>query len=143
MMSEEEIKNCCICGTEAQTVYSIPFLEVYGMDQQYTQRINICPRCGFIYTANPFRSELLSNRYKKMSKYEFDKDKITSEETSDYIQRCNRQYGFIKNNNIKYKSIIEIGAASGFNLSLYKKDGVAVYWDRTFREKYRIMQRKI
>jgi 2-polyprenyl-3-methyl-5-hydroxy-6-metoxy-1,4-benzoquinol methylase len=126
-MREEEIRNCCICGTEARTVYSIPFLEVYGMDREYTQKINVCSHCGFIYTANPFRSELLSNRYKKMSKYEFDRDRIITEEKRDYIRRCNRQYSFIKNNDIKYESIFEVGAASGFNLSLYKKDGIAVY----------------
>jgi 2-polyprenyl-3-methyl-5-hydroxy-6-metoxy-1,4-benzoquinol methylase len=126
-MREQEIKNCCICGAEAHTVYNIPFLEVYGMAQDYTQRIKICPHCGFIYVANPFQGELLSNRYKKMSKYEFDKNKIITEEKDGYIRRCKRQYDFIKNNDIKYKSILEVGAASGFNLSLYKKDGITVY----------------
>ncbi|MDR3131045.1 MAG: class I SAM-dependent methyltransferase [Treponema sp.] len=127
----EEIRNCCICGSNANTVYTIPFLEVYGMAQEYTQKINICPHCGFIYTANPFTSELLSHRYKKMSKYEFDKKQdnngIITEEKREYIRRCKRQYSFIRNSNVQYESMLEVGAASGYNLSLYKKDDIAVY----------------
>lgn len=48
-MREEEIKNCCICGLEADTVYTIPFLEVYGMAKEYTQRINICPHTAGLF----------------------------------------------------------------------------------------------
>jgi hypothetical protein len=127
----EKIRNCCICGSKADTVYTIPFLEVYGMAQEYKQKINICPHCGFIYTANPFTSELLSHRYKKMSKYEFDRkqdnNEITTEEKREYIRRCKRQYSFIKNTDVQYKSMLEVGAASGYNLSLYKEDGIGVY----------------
>jgi hypothetical protein len=124
----EEIKNCCICGVESSTVYAIPFIEVYGMAQEYTQKINICPYCGFIWTANPFDDTLLSNRYKTMSKYEFDTTKIITEEKKDYIRRCKRQYSFINNNDdVQYESMLEVGASSGYNLSLYKKDGIDVY----------------
>jgi hypothetical protein len=97
------------------------------MTLEYTQKINICPKCGFIYTANPFTNEQLSHRYKKMSKYEFDSNKTAVEEKSDYMRRCKRQYGFIKNKDIQYASILEVGAASGYNLSFYKKDNITVY----------------
>lgn len=47
----EEITGCCICGQETENAYNLPFLDLYGMRQyEYTQRINICPRCGFIFT---------------------------------------------------------------------------------------------
>jgi 2-polyprenyl-3-methyl-5-hydroxy-6-metoxy-1,4-benzoquinol methylase len=123
----EDIRNCCICGAESNTVYNLPFLEIYGMAEEYTQKINICPHCGFIFTANPFGGELLSNRYKNLSKYEFDRDRIIRDEKKDYLHRCNRQHSFIRNNIDQYESMLEIGAASGYNLSLYKKDGIDVY----------------
>jgi Zn-finger nucleic acid-binding protein len=97
------------------------------MVKEYTLKINICPHCGFIWTANPFDDKLLSNRYKKMSKYEFDRSSIITEEKKDYIHRCKRQYSFIKNSDVQYESMLEVGAASGYNLSLYKKDGIDVY----------------
>jgi hypothetical protein len=95
------------------------------MAKEYEQEINICPVCGFIYTLNPFDEQTLANRYKNMSKYEYDVNDI-SEEDASYVKRCRRQYDFIKNAAGGIRSVFEPGCASGFNLSIYARDGAEV-----------------
>jgi len=97
------------------------------MAKDYEQKINICPKCGFIYTLNPFNEELLANRYKNLSKFEFDSSYEFVEEDESYKKRCFRQYNFIKNTIGNINSIFEVGSASGYNLSLYKKSGINVF----------------
>ena len=122
-----EIENCCICETRTETVYTLKFLEVFGMAEEYEQKINICPQCGFIFTKNPFDAELLENRYKNLSKFEFDGNNKVMEEDISYKKRCYRQYNFIKDNIGKIDSIFEVGCASGFNLNIYAGGGVNVF----------------
>jgi predicted transcriptional regulator len=97
------------------------------MAHEYTQDIRICPKCGFIFTANPFSEDILANRYKHFSKFEFDSQIEVIEENVSYKKRCLRQYFFIKNTINAIDSLLEVGSSSGFNLSLYLKDGVNVY----------------
>lgn len=120
------IENCNICGGNLTDVLKIPFKSVIGMADDYTQCISVCPRCGFIFTRNPFDVEQLENRYKKFSKFEFDSSNYILSETKDYIVRSKRQKQFIERmiGIDKIKSILEIGASSGFNLSLYKECNV-------------------
>ena len=56
-----------------------------------------------------------------MSKYEYDSDKYILENNHAYIKQCYRQKNFIDENifSQNYSSILEIGASSGFNLSIY------------------------
>jgi hypothetical protein len=91
------LENCCICNRKTETIYTLKFLEIIGMAKDYEQKINICPECGFIYTLNPFDENLLANRYKNLSKFEFDEDYTFVEENVSYKKRCVRQYNFIKN----------------------------------------------
>jgi hypothetical protein len=97
------------------------------MVNEYIQEISICPQCGFIFTANPFNEELLSNRYRHLSKFEFDSKNQVMEEDVSYKKRCYRQYSFIKNTVNNISSVFEVGSASGFNLSLYHNKGMYVY----------------
>lgn len=91
------------------------------MEEAYTQCISVCPNCGFIFTKNPFSSEQLNNRYKMYSKYEFDDKDYFLEEADSYRLRSQRQKNFIKRVIGDVRSILEVGAASGYNLSLYKE----------------------
>jgi hypothetical protein len=62
----------------------------------------------------------MANRYKNLSKYEYDSNNYTLELDESYVKRCKRQFDFIFDNADSLDSILEIGAASGYNLSLYK-----------------------
>ncbi|GMO37281.1 MAG: methyltransferase domain-containing protein [Termitinemataceae bacterium] len=124
---KKQIEECCICKVATESVYKLHFLEVFGMAKDYTQEIRICPKCGFIYTANPFSEEPLENRYKNLSKFEFDTNDIIVEEDSSYKKRCVRQYNFIRNSVDSIKSIFEVGSASGYNLSIYKNNNINTY----------------
>jgi hypothetical protein len=117
----DKIKYCNICGEKITDKLELPFESVVGMAEHYTQCVSICRKCGFIFTSNPFTSEQLENRYKNFSKFEFDSEDYILSETEDYKTRSIRQKQFIERvvGKNQIKSILEIGAASGYNLSLY------------------------
>jgi 2-polyprenyl-3-methyl-5-hydroxy-6-metoxy-1,4-benzoquinol methylase len=89
--------------------------------KQYTQYLGFCRNCGFLFTQNPFTSEQLENRYKKMSKFEY--DATTYVLSNDYKRQSIRQKHFIEENIDlnQIHSVLEVGASSGYNLSLYKE----------------------
>lgn len=122
-MSENRITNCNICGLKTETVLKLKFNDIIGMFDEYTQCVNICPRCGFIYTENPFSDKQLANRYKNNSKYEFDSKDYFLQESESYKKRSLRQHQMLERElSLKdVHSVLEIGAASGYNLSLYNE----------------------
>ncbi len=101
--------------------YNSLLKELIGLGD-YTQEICQCKNCGFIFVKNPLTQEQLDEQYKNFSKYEFDSKEVSVSKT--YMNRCVEQKSFIENslkaNNEVFESILEIGAASGANLSLYK-----------------------
>ena len=114
------LNSCNICGGKFETILNLASKEIYGMGKNYIQNVCICNNCGFIFTQNPFFSELLDNRYKLNSKFEFDDDECIHEDSTSYKNRCKRQYNFIcENIDNNFSGIVEIGSASGYNLSLY------------------------
>lgn len=118
------ITTCCICGDELRTAFSQSNEDILGMAHEYTQKIGICDACGFIATQNPFSEEQLANRYKMESKFEYDTEGgHVFDATAEYAKRSRIQKVFIEDNADNVKSILEIGASSGYNLSLY--DGIS------------------
>lgn len=122
------IKECNCCKQKTKTMFSLNFNDIIGMADEYVQEVSMCEKCGFIFTANPFEQSLLDNRYKRNSKFEFDDESYILDEAQDYKIRSHRQYQFIERTVgiDKFKSIIEVGAASGYNLSLYKNQCISL-----------------
>ncbi len=122
------INNCDICNEPVKTILKIRFDDLQGADSNtYYQHVGMCNKCGFLFTQNPFTDEQLENRYKNLSKFEFDdKDYILDD---GYAKRCLRQKHFLEENLdfSKIETILEVGAASGYNLSLYKSEGITTY----------------
>lgn len=113
----EDIKTCCICGGKVETVHREKFIDVLGMAHEYEQHVGICDTCGFIFTQNPFSPELLENRYKVDSKFEYDaKDYAFNYEPT---MSTKRQLNLLREHDIHVGSVLEVGAASGVNLSQY------------------------
>lgn len=113
----EYITNCCICGGAVETVHREKFMDVLGMAREYEQHVGICDSCGFIFTQNPFSAERLENRYKVDSKFEYDAvDYVFHYEPS---MSSKRQLNLLRAHGIDVDSVLEIGAASGINLSQY------------------------
>lgn len=123
------IKNCCICGSEVTTKKILPYRDFLGLDIEiYNVHIARCDQCGFIFYQNPLTDEQLENRYKNEACNEFDSEEYIVSGEDNYARRCHRQKHFIEENigtpimeigGGEYSSILEIGAASGYNLSLY------------------------
>ena len=115
------ICSCSVCGGQVETKFKLDFQDLPGATEKiYTQHVAICKNCGYIFTQNPFSAEQLENRYKKMSKFEYDSKGYVLR--NKFKEQCLRQINFLKEN-IDFNnvdSILEIGAASGYNLSLYK-----------------------
>lgn len=115
------ITHCDICGEKLIIIKNLNFKYIIGMADDYTQHIAMCPHCKLIVTANPFSEEQLSNRYKNFSKFEFDAETYIFDVSEEYKKRCLRQKHFIEENIPDLASIFEVGASSGYNLSLYTK----------------------
>ena len=112
---------CCVCGEKVTCYYQIAFEDLIGADRNpYYQNVGLCKKCGFIFTMNPFSSLQLNNRYKNLSKFEYDSKNYILD--YDYKVQAERQKNFISENiNLSsINSMLEIGAASGYNLSIYK-----------------------
>lgn len=99
--------------------FDLQYKYIIGMADVYTQHIAVCPDCGFIYTMNPFSQKLLDNRYANYSKFEFDEENYFLGDSEEYIKRSKRQKEFIERYGGTFSSVLEIGAASGYNLGLY------------------------
>lgn len=114
--------HCNICKREADVFYRLAFRDLQGSGQEeYTQNICLCKKCGFMFTQNPFTEEQLENRYKNFSKFEFDAEDYLLNESEEYRKRSLWQKQFVESAiGDAFASILEIGAASGYNLSLYK-----------------------
>lgn len=118
------ITKCCICGNEVETKKILPFRDLIGADTEiYKMHIALCDHCDFIFQQNPLIDEQLENRYKNQSKYEYDAN--VSMFSVNYDKACRHQKYFIDGNLLTqggggYESVLEVGAASGYNLSLYK-----------------------
>ena len=120
------ITRCNICGGAVRTAFRLKFEDITGMGvHDYTQNIGICDTCGFIFTQNPFDEYKLANRYKNESKFEYDADDYILDQRDEYARRCARQKNFIDDaTEGNYESVFEVGASSGYNLSLYKGKGL-------------------
>lgn len=123
----EEIKKCCICQNEINNVYEIKFKGLIGLQENYIEKVGYCSKCEFLFNSIPFSEKQLEERYKYLSKYEFDKQDSNFVEKKDFIKRSMVQKKFIEENCEKFNSVFEIGAASGYNLSLYKNEGKDVF----------------
>lgn len=121
------IEKCTICGSKTNEIYSIKFTGLLGLREEYEEKIGYCNNCGFLFNSNPFDKNQLDNRYKNLSKYEYDIHPDNYVEQKDFVIRSNIQKNFIYENCDDFDSVLEVGAASGYNLSLYKKDKKEVY----------------
>lgn len=77
-----------------------------------------------VWVTNPIEKESLDTYYKEMSKYEA--AKYVGKSDSSKLKMFLRQKKFVDEYVKDYDSILEIGAATGENLSLYKDDGKKV-----------------
>ncbi|GHV68799.1 hypothetical protein FACS1894199_16570 [Bacteroidia bacterium] len=121
VMKNEKITTCNICGATVRKAHEVLFKGLTGLGD-WQEEVAICDSCGFIFAANPFMDDVLADRYKNLSKYEFDSGDYQIGADVPYMKRCKRQFDFILENVDSFDSILEVGAASGYNLSLYKDE---------------------
>ncbi len=119
--------RCPLCGSNITnfegTVKYVDLLNGMG-DETYNQRICTCPKCNMAWTENTMNIDDLNNYYKYLSKYE----SLDVAMETDYSAQAMflRQKEFIDQNIPAYSSVLEIGAATGGNLNLYKENGKEV-----------------
>ncbi len=115
------MNHCNICGGGVKQIYKLPFRDLQGTGtKEYIQELYFCETCGFLFTGNPLSEKQLTDRYQNFSKFEFDQDNYILNESDTYKKRCSRQLHFIMEAiGDDFSSVLEVGAASGYNLSLY------------------------
>lgn len=119
------INYCSICGNKVRTYFSLDFEDLFGAyEKTYTQNVGLCDTCGFIFTQNPFTQKQLDDRYSSFSKVEYSTNDVHTD--FNYTVQCRRQKNFISEtidlNEIE--SVFEVGAANGYNLSIYNSEKV-------------------
>lgn len=114
--------KCPICGSEDNKIIDeITYYDiVLGKHIQYVGK---CKECSFVWVENPLTEEEVKKWYKEDSQYSDEFYFAMPELSSWNMERWKFQYEFISNNIIMDKQfdVMEIGAASGYNLSLWKK----------------------
>ncbi|NLD51207.1 MAG: methyltransferase domain-containing protein [Clostridiaceae bacterium] len=127
MGKEFTISNCSICGSPTEEIYLMHFVNLIGLNHDYVQKIHICNNCGFIFVANPFNKKKLEDIYTSLSKFEAVRSADGFIERKDYIRRAKTQYKFVYDNISEVRSVLDIGASTGFGLSLFKESGCKVF----------------
>jgi 2-polyprenyl-3-methyl-5-hydroxy-6-metoxy-1,4-benzoquinol methylase len=122
-MSILENRECPVCNSEnKEIVFTQTFNDILGISlDKFEQNITICKDCGMIY-ASPFVvDEELNNYYSHMSNYEHSHTDVGYSEED--INKSKRQFKYIKSKLNNHKSLLDIGCAIGYTLSLFKNDG--------------------
>lgn len=125
MITYENIENCPVClGGGIENLKTIKYREsIYGEETEYSQKIVRCKKCGFVFVKNPFSASFLEEWYKDLSQYSED-FYFKYESLGNWTKkRFQIQKDFIdRNMDEKVNNVVEIGAATGYNLSLFQQD---------------------
>jgi SAM-dependent methyltransferase len=121
-----ENRKCPVCNSEnKEIVFTQIFNDILGISlDKFEQNITICKDCGMVYTTPFITDEELNNYYSHMSNYEHTQyeDNYSTEDKN----KSKRQFEYIKKFIKNHKKVLEIGCATGYLLSIFKKDGFDV-----------------
>lgn len=124
-MIQKHMVECPVCGEETKYKYSVDFVGVVGISDEYEFQIHVCKNCNHVFVSNPIDEGLLADYYKRLSKYEVFGEKINVPISK--LKMANRQFDFIEGLNIEYNNILEIGSSMGTLLNEFKNHGYDVY----------------
>jgi SAM-dependent methyltransferase len=122
---QKHMVECPTCNEDAYLIYSLENKGVLGIADEYNQEIAVCENCDFIFTVNPINKDILDEFYKKLSNYEYSAG--GGGLSKSFKKMIGRQYNFISPYLNNTTSVLEIGAADGYNLKYYKDYGYKVY----------------
>lgn len=118
---------CPICNSKSEFMKEFSYIDLSDIDLNYTQKVCACENCGFVFVSNPLEKENLESKYNQNSIYEFNGRKKDSVESQKNRDDGNRHFSFIQSALPDVESVLEIGCASGYLLSLFKIAGKSVY----------------
>lgn len=125
MIAYDTIKKCPVCrGKGMENLKTIKYHEsIYGKETEYKQKIVRCEKCGFVFAENPFSMSFLEEWYKDLSQYSED-FYFKYESLGNWtIKRFQIQKDFLKRSMDEgINSVLEIGAATGYNLSQFQQE---------------------
>lgn len=124
-MIQKHMVKCPICRNYTIKTFELLFLEILGISKKYNMQLYFCKNCNYFFVSNYLKESILKSYYKNLSNYEA--DNITGEVANDKILMSKKQYEFIKNENLIFNTVLDIGAATGFNLNTYKKKNYNVF----------------
>ncbi len=118
-----ENRKCPVCESEnKEVVFAQDFNDILGISlDKFEQNIAICKDCGMVYTTPFVNDEELNNYYSYMSSYEYDNNDNLYPKT--HMKRSLQQFEYIKNFINNHNSVLDIGCAIGYTLSLFKDAG--------------------
>lgn len=117
---------CPICNSKPDKIFQKKYACVLGIDGEHNKEVSLCKKCGFLYDSNLCTVEDLKKYYTKMSLYEYPEN--NGNVPDGYMKLFENGYDFVeKFKTHSFKTILDIGAANGSGLSIYKRNGYEVY----------------
>lgn len=123
-----KIMKCNICGKEMQSVNHIKYERLYSCIGigVFKQQLYVCDSCGFVCSSTSLPEEDVKRLYSELDDYTPLGINEKASEKRSYNKRVNNQIHFISSNGIKFNTVLDIGASTGYALSEYKKMGFSV-----------------
>ncbi len=119
-------RTCPLCNSRPAKIYHKKYACVLGINHEHHKDVSLCKKCGFLYDFKLCNNEELNEYYTKMSLYEYPEN--YGNVPKDYEGLLERGYEFVENfKTHPFKTVLDVGAANGCGLSVYKKKGYEVY----------------
>jgi len=121
-----ENRKCPVCQSKnKEIVFTQTFNNILGISlDKFEQNIAICKDCGMVYTTPFVSDEEINNYYSYMSNYEHSHTDIGY--PIEDQNKSKRQFDYLSKFIDRQKSILDVGCAVGYTLSLFKNDGYEV-----------------
>lgn len=117
---------CNICGNETKVDYIVKYdLNLGG--GVFEQGINICDKCGFVFSSTNLSKEYMDKVYQLNDTTFLEDESFIHREKTQLIRRSKNQLSMVENNDIHVKDVLDIGSSTGYVLKQYKIKGLEVY----------------
>jgi len=121
----EQNRKCIICGSLRSTEkYDQPMGSIAGIgDINYHHKIQVCNDCGFVFVSPILDEKTILSYYKDFSNYE--NPQYNGKRPQVELNQIHRYFDLIKSRfNKDFKgNATDIGCATAYGLSLFKKEG--------------------
>jgi SAM-dependent methyltransferase len=120
------MSKCPVCNEEVKVIVTVRFVELVGLVENFDQEVKACDNCNYVFSS-VIPSEIMTRYYKSFESSHYMDHHSQEIVGEDKIKMTNRQLTFIIDKVKDFRSVLDIGALTGFNLNTFKKAGYKVH----------------